>query len=183
MHHGTIEAKLRGNLVLVAFGAEAQRGENEAAGLRAAGFLLQFFPEGKIGRCQMHQHGVLRDPRRNLRLVNEDHRRVTVAPSVRRHCGPSLCSGERLPMAMTITISWWAVDRPRNLESRRPSKPSMGQVFSSSASAAIIKFSQANEALLVAHLNSPWRDTGAMPTIFQGCRARSTSHLRPPKTF
>src|SRR5258708_22705552 len=57
----------------------------------------------------------------------------------------------------------------------------MGHVLSPSASAAIIRFSQANDVLFVAHFNKSWRNTGGIPIVFHKFTSRKIAHLTAPK--
>src|SRR5882724_461850 len=57
----------------------------------------------------------------------------------------------------------------------------MGHVLSPSASAAIIRFSQANDVLFIAHFNKSCRNTGGIPIVFHKFTSRKIAHLTAPK--
>src|SRR5580704_4964899 len=56
----------------------------------------------------------------------------------------------------------------------------MGHVLSPSASAAIIRFSQARDVLFIAHFNKSCRNTGGIPTVFHKFTSRKIAHLTAP---
>lgn len=84
---GAVEAELGGDLILVEGGAAAKSGEDEAARLGALGFLLELFADGKIGRGQVNEHGIVEDGRGDEFFVDADHRNITVSSKGLRHCG------------------------------------------------------------------------------------------------
>ena len=129
MHDGPVEIKKCGNLILVQCGPAAECGQDEAAGLRALGLTFELLPNRKIGGSQMNKNRIFQNVRWNQLLFDDDHRTVTVASSGLRHCGRSVWSVDFFPMAITITISWYRGESPRNLESLRPSNPSIGHVL------------------------------------------------------
>src|SRR5271166_2993413 len=182
MNDSSVETQEGGNLILVEFGPIPECGQDESSCLRASCFLFELLADRKIGRRNMHQNRILQNAGWNQISFDADHKIVTVSLSGLRHWGRSTCLADFLPMAMTITISWSLEESPKKLESLRPSKPSMGQVLSPSASAAIIRFSQARDVFLTAHLNSACRDTGGIPIILQKCRPRRIIHFKAPKT-
>ena len=63
MHHRSVEAQQRGNLILVEHRPSAQCGQNEPACLRAIRFLLQLLSNRVVGRGEVHKNGVLQDLR------------------------------------------------------------------------------------------------------------------------
>src|SRR5208282_5199826 len=125
----------------------------------------------------MGEYRVLQNVIGNLFPRKDVHRTVTVASRGLRHCGGSLWARDFFPIAITITISWRRPDNPRYRESRRPSKPSIGQVFIPSASAAIIRFWHANDVLFVAHLNNSCRDRGGIPSTFHRLSSQNKARL------
>src|SRR5208337_1597622 len=181
VHHGPIKSQQRSNLVLIPFCPAPQRGQDKSPRLRTPRPPLQLFAHRKISRRQVHQHRILQNLVRNHPLLYGNHRIVTVDSSGRRHCGCSTHVADFFPMAITITISWYFRESPRNLESRAPSNPSIGQVLNPSDSAAIIKLPQASAVLFVAHWNNPCRETGAIPMIFRRWISLRASHFAAPK--
>jgi len=84
---GAVESEESGDLVLVEGGPAAEGGENEAAGLRALGFLFHALADVEISRGKVNQDGALEDSFWNDFIIDQDHRMVTVDSRGRRHCG------------------------------------------------------------------------------------------------
>src|SRR5262249_50332194 len=109
MHHRTIKAKMRGDLVLIEGSALPQTRKNEAASRGAARLSFQAFANCEVGSGQMCENRVFEDVLGNLRLRDRvrrrTHRTVTVVSRGRRHWGCAMYSRDFFPMAMTITIS------------------------------------------------------------------------------
>src|SRR5262249_32674566 len=61
MHHGAVEAKLRGNLVLIQGGAMPQGGKNETTSRRAAGLSFQTLANREVGCYELSEQGILED--------------------------------------------------------------------------------------------------------------------------
>src|SRR5437660_502777 len=72
MDNGAVETEQRGDLILVERGATAERGQDEAARLRTAGFLFEAFADGKVSGREIEDHGILQNFVRDERSIYDE---------------------------------------------------------------------------------------------------------------